>query len=222
MMNTTNKMFRKVTEAAAIFILATLAAATPAVDTQTGTSAISRPHIQPFPHNSGRPQPDSPPRTKKCSVTALGRGKDDASQILRAFHDCNHGGTVVLGGNYTIATALDLTFLDSVDVALSGSVTFKADINYWVANSFKYAFQNSTAFWKIGGKDVNIYGGGVGLIDGNGQPWWDAFQKNSSLLRPISLVLDGLKGGSVTGIRMINPPNVSRYSLGKCGGRTVG
>ncbi|KAI8946549.1 polygalacturonase [Xylaria longipes] len=199
-------MFWKATEATAITILAAFAAAKPVVDAHLD-SVISRPNIEPSPHNSGRLKPLSSPRTKTCSVTALGGDEDDAPQILDAFHDCNNGGTVALDGDYTIATALDLTFLDSVDVALLGSITFKADIDYWVANSFKYAFQSSTAFWKIGGKDVNIYGGGVGVIDGNGQPWWDGFASNSSLLRPISLVLDGLQGGSVTGLRMINPPN---------------
>ncbi|KAI1824356.1 polygalacturonase [Xylaria intraflava] len=200
-------MLRKVAEVAAI--LASLVVAKPAIHPYTGEAVISRPSIQPFPHNSGREIPPSRPRTKSCSVQANGKGEDDAPQILRAFHECGDGcgGTVVLDGNYTIATALDLTFLDSVDVALSGSITFKADIDYWVANSFKYDFQNSTAFWKIGGRDVNIYGGGVGLIDGNGQPWWDSFASNSSLLRPISLVVDGLHGGSITGLRMVNPPD---------------
>ncbi|KAI0535990.1 polygalacturonase [Xylaria digitata] len=200
-------MFWKVMEATCITILATLATATPTIDTHIHTAVLSRPDIKPFPHNSGRSKPYSPPRTKSCSVTALGGGKDDAPQILDAFHDCNNGGAVVLDGNYTIATALDLTFLDSVDVALSGSIVFKADIDYWLANAFQYDFQSSTAFWKIGGKDVNIYGGGVGVIDGQGQAWWDGFASNSSLLRPISLVLDGLHGGSVTGLRMISPPN---------------
>jgi len=62
--------------------------------------------------------------------------------------------------------------------------------------------------WRFGGKDVNIFGGGVGLINGNGQPWYDAFAANASLQRPILLVLDGLHGGSVTGLKMINSPNV--------------
>ncbi|KAJ8131977.1 hypothetical protein O1611_g1646 [Lasiodiplodia mahajangana] len=200
-------MFRKVTKAAAIAVLATLATAVPVVDGHGDKTALSRPNIKPFPHNSGRAKPHSPVRTKACSVTALGDGKDDALNILNAFHECNNGGTVVLDKDYTIATALDLTFLDSVDVALSGSITFKPDIDYWVANAFQYDFQISRAFWKIGGKDVNIYGGGVGVINGSGQPWWDAFAANSSLLRPISLVLDGLHGGSVSGIHMVSPPN---------------
>ncbi|KAI0405571.1 polygalacturonase [Xylaria palmicola] len=199
-------MARQVAKTTVVAILATLAAIMPVADAHKGI-VLSRPNIKPFPYNTGRPQPHSPPRTKTCNVKALGGGKDDAPNILSAFNRCNHGGTVALGEDYTIATALDLTFLDRVDIALSGSITFKADIDYWVENAFRYAFQDTRAFWKIGGKDVKIYGGGVGLIDGNGQPWWDAFAANSSLLRPIPLVLDGLHGGSVTGLRMINPPN---------------
>ena len=202
-------MSKKATEAAAVLILATLAAATTITEANSGKIVLSRPNIEPLPHNSGRAKPYSPARNATCSVTAIGGGEDDASQILDAFTQCNNGGTVILDGDYTIGTALDLTFLESVDVALSGSITFTSDIDYWTANSFKYDFQNSTAFWKIGGKDVNIYGGGVGEINGSGQQWWDAFAENNSLLRPISLVLDGLQGGSVTGLRMINPPNVS-------------
>ncbi|KAI2639348.1 polygalacturonase [Xylaria nigripes] len=198
-------MLRKVIEVAAI--LAGVAIAKPVFNSHAEGVVLSRPNIQPFPHNSGRALPHSPCRTKSCSVKALGREEDDAPKILEAFHDCNYGGIVVLDGNYTIATALDLTFLNGVDVALSGSISFKPDIDYWVANSFKYDFQNSSAFWKIGGKDVNIYGGGVGLINGNGQPWWDSFASNASLLRPISMVVDGLRGGSITGLRMVNPPN---------------
>jgi len=211
-------MLRKVTEAVTVGFLAVLAAATPVINAHPGPGPshgiISRPHIQPFPHNTGRPRPYSPLRTKSCKVKALGGGKDDAPQILKAFHDCNHGGTVVLDKQYTIGTALDLTFLDRVDIALSGSITFTTDIDYWAGNSFYYTFQNSTSYWKIGGKDVNIYGGG--LIDGNGQPWWEAVQTNKTLLRPIALVIDGLKGGSITGFRMINPPNVSEpASIGR-------
>ncbi|KAI8632940.1 polygalacturonase [Xylariaceae sp. FL1651] len=200
-------MLQKVVGAAAITVLTALVTATPGIDAEPYKAIIPRPDIRPFPYNSGRLRPISLPRTKSCSVKALGNGTDDAPHILQAFRDCNHGGTVVLGGKYTIGTALDLTFLESVDVALSGSITFTADIDYWSTNAFKYAFQTSIAFWRFGGKDVNIYGGGVGLINGNGQPWWDAFAANSSLLRPIALVLDGIKGGSVSGIHMTNPPN---------------
>ncbi|KAI0602621.1 glycoside hydrolase family 28 protein [Biscogniauxia sp. FL1348] len=191
----------------AIGLLVTAVTCSPVTSPNTGKEPIARPDIQPFPFNAGRARPLSPSRNATCYVVSQGPGADDAPAILSAFQECNNGGTVILDTDYTIGTALDLTFLEGVDVALSGSVTFSNDIDYWTANSFRYDFQNSTAFWKIGGRDVNIYGGGAGLIDGNGQAWWDAFAANSSLLRPIALVVDGLEGGSITGLRMINSPN---------------
>lgn len=52
---------------------------------------------------------------------------------------------------------------------------------------------------------MNIYGGGT--LDGNGQVWYDAFASDKTLKRPILLSLDGLNGGSVTGIKMVQSPN---------------
>jgi galacturan 1,4-alpha-galacturonidase len=195
-------MLSKVICSLTVALLAATSIASPAVS----TGHTTRPDIKPWPKNCGRPQPPSPPRTRQCAVKAQGGGEDDAANILSALQKCNHGGTVVLDANYTIATVLDLTFLESVDIALSGTITFQPDIDYWVANSFKYAFQTSSSFLKIGGKDVNIFGGGT--LDGVGQAWWDAFALNATLLRPILFVLDGLKGGSVVDINMVNPPNV--------------
>ncbi|KAL1851009.1 hypothetical protein VTK73DRAFT_9564 [Phialemonium thermophilum] len=174
---------------------------------------ISRPELQWGPKTPGHPFPHSPKRCRTCFVPSAsgsssgGEGNDDAPAILQAFKECNKGGSVVLDGNYTIASPLDLTFLEAVDVVITGTITFSADVDYWVEHSFKYTFQNSSTFWRFGGKDVNIYGGGLGVIDGNGQPWYDEFAKNPTLLRPILLVLDGLEGGSVTGLKMRNSPN---------------
>ncbi|GFF57893.1 probable exopolygalacturonase X [Aspergillus udagawae] len=151
----------------------------------------------------------SPPRDsyRYCFVKPNRRGGDDSGNILKAFHDCNHGGTVVLYSNYTITSPLDLTFLEHIDVAITGTISFGTDLPYWTEHSFKYAYQDLSAFWRFGGKDVNIFGHGIGLINGNGQPWWDLAPSKSTLLRPILFMLDGLHGGSVTGLRMINPPN---------------
>lgn len=185
----------------ALACLASSTSATPCV--------LRRPAIKAHPLQPGKPHAVSPARdpNKVCFVTPS-KTSDDAPTILAAFQSCNHGGTVVLGGNYTIASPLDLTFLDAVDVSISGTINFSGDVKYWVDHTFKYAYQASSAMWRFGGRDVNIYGGGVGLINGNGQPWYDAFATNATLLRPILLVLDGLQGGSVSGLRMVNSPNV--------------
>lgn len=51
-------------------------------------------------------------------------------------------------------------------------------------------FQNVTSFFKLGGNDVNIYGGGT--LDGNGQVWYDLYAKNIYTLRPVLIGIDGL------------------------------
>lgn len=45
---------------------------------------------------------------------------DDSSYILDALHRCNNGGHVVFreGVEYFIATALDLTFLEHIDLGM--------------------------------------------------------------------------------------------------------
>lgn len=84
-------------------------------------------------------------------------------------------------------------------------MTFSNDTDYWQANSFKYAFQDSSAFFAVGGKDVNIYGGG--LIDGGGQVWYDLMAVNKTALRPLLFVIDGLVDGTMSNLNMLNPPN---------------
>jgi galacturan 1,4-alpha-galacturonidase len=86
-----------------------------------------------------------------------------------------------------------------------GTLIFSGDTDYWQANSFKYDFQASSAFLAIGGTDVNIDGGG--LIDGQGQIWWDLFAANSSALRPLLWNIDGLDTGTMSNLQMRNPPN---------------
>jgi galacturan 1,4-alpha-galacturonidase len=51
-------------------------------------------------------------------------------------------------------------------------------------------FQNVTSFFKLGRNDVNIYGGGI--LDGNGQVWYDLYAKNIYTLRPVLIDIDGL------------------------------
>ena len=52
---------------------------------------------------------------------------------------------------------------------------------------------------------MNIYGGGI--INGNGQVWWDRMATNSSVQRPILFGVMGLKGGQISGINLVDPPN---------------
>lgn len=193
----------------------------------TSVSSLARPAVQPSPLNTGHPVRISPVReaNKTCVVAASQNGSDAAPAILSAFQACNHGGTVVLDAEYTIASPLNLTFLDAVDVALTGAVRFTDDIAFWTAEGGAYGiqYQNSSAFWIVGGTDVNIYGGGVGVLDGRGERWWNESLTNDTLRRPILFVADGLEGATISGLTYLNPPNVStrQTSVMRCRGCLV-
>jgi galacturan 1,4-alpha-galacturonidase len=77
-----------------------------------------RPNHAVGPHHPSKALPASPDRTKTCIVQACGNGKDDSANILKAIKDCNNGGHVVFPKDqkFTIGTALDLTFLNKIDL----------------------------------------------------------------------------------------------------------
>ncbi|GKT52943.1 exopolygalacturonase [Colletotrichum tofieldiae] len=130
-----------------------------------------RPNIVPSPKTPTRPLPVSPPRdpSRVCIVCPKTNG-DSAPTILKAAHDCNDGGTVVFMPNatYRIASRVDLTFLKHIDFAILGTIVFSDDVKYWQTNTFAYRYQNINLMWRFGGEDVNIYGLGQGLIEGEG------------------------------------------------------
>ncbi|KAL0936282.1 exopolygalacturonase X [Colletotrichum truncatum] len=167
-----------------------------------------RPDTKAHPNPPFRPFPVSPPRTKSCFVKpSCTPGRDDSAKILKAFHDCNNGGTVVLDESYTICTPLDLRFLKHVDVALTGRITFCDGVDDWMKKFFPIPFQEGNTWWLWGGEDINLYGLGKGVIDGNGQEWYDAHGSREGILRPLLFVTDGWKGGSITGLKMRQSPN---------------
>ncbi|KAJ5381833.1 pectin lyase fold/virulence factor [Penicillium cataractarum] len=165
------------------------------------------PHVFAYPKDPGNFQPAHPdrPHGRVCKVTP--DATDSGPAILAAAHKCNRGGTVFLPpGDFVIATALDLTFLEDVDFAIWGNITFKQDLELWPTQAFQYSYQSASMFWRFGGTNVNIYGDGKGVIDGAGQFWWSAMAKNSSVMRPCLLGTDGLHHATVTGLTMLNPP----------------
>ncbi|KAF3935423.1 Exopolygalacturonase [Dactylellina cionopaga] len=196
----------------ALLAVIPVAASAPAEGrTHNGKTTAARPNLAPYPLTTGKKFPTSPRRTKTCFIDALGNGEDDGPQILAAAHKCNNGGTLAfLDDLYTIGTPLDLTFLKHVDFDIQGTIKFTDDIDFWIRNQFEYYYQNISSFWQIGGEDVNLFGSGKGVIDGNGQKWYDLFdtQKlNTTFRRPLLLVFDGIKGGQMSGITMRNSPN---------------
>ncbi|KAF7122470.1 hypothetical protein CNMCM5793_000495 [Aspergillus hiratsukae] len=170
-------------------------------------SLYQRPSIAVAPHSAFKSFPFSTARHKTCHVKSHGDGSDDSKYILRAFRKCSPDGRVVFDKDkvYTVGKAMDIRFLRRVDVDIRGKIVMTDDIDYWLANSFKYAFQDTSSFIQIGGTDINIYGGGE--IDGNGQAWWDARMNNKTIQRPILVTYMDFHGGSVCNINLRNSPN---------------
>lgn len=172
-----------------------------------GRDFTPRPDIQPGPKQPYKAFPVSSPRTKTCFVKpSCTAGRDDSAKILKAFQDCNNGGTVVLDKEYTICEALDLRFLKNIDIALTGTVKFCDKVHEWQPKLLRFPFQDQGSWWIWGGEDINLYGAGTGVVDGNGQTWYNEYAANSSLLRPLLFATDGWHGGSMTGLKMRMSP----------------
>ncbi|KAF9870663.1 exopolygalacturonase [Colletotrichum karsti] len=168
--------------------------------------------LPPFPSTSAYPkspagfQLSSGPHRERVCVVKPG-DTDAGPAILEAARNCNQGGTVYLpNGTYQILTPLDLTFLDHIDFAIFGTINFGNDVTFWPGKTFNYPYQSVSLFWRFGGTDVNIYGGGHGVIDGLGQAFWDAMVVDKNVLRPTLLGTDGLHRSTITGISMRNSP----------------
>jgi len=97
-----------------------------------------------------------------------------------------------------------MTGLSNRVIELAGTLRFKPDIPYWTGNGFFIPFQNQITFWLLGGENIVLTGGGT--LDGVGQPWYDAFASNSSLLRPITLTIFQARNVLVENINMVNGP----------------
>jgi len=113
------------------------------------------------------------------------------------------------GLTYTIGKALDLTFLEHIDIDIQSYIQFTNDTVYWQANSFRFVFQNVTSFFKLGGTDVNIYGGGT--IDGNGQVWYDLYAANIYTLRPVLIGIDGLHDSILSDLMLRYSPEYYHF-----------
>ncbi|KAJ1566602.1 hypothetical protein HK405_009135, partial [Cladochytrium tenue] len=169
-------------------------------------TALPTPTVTPSPYSPGSgcgsQGSGGHPRTKVCHVAALGDLQDDAPNIYAAAQECNGGGTVILDEDYYVRTPLDLRGLSHVDLQITGNISFWDNVTYWQSEMFFWTYQNATSQWVVGGEDVNIYGYGVGILDGRGQAWYDAYAANALIKRPILLVLSALNGGVVSGLNM--------------------
>ncbi|KAJ7288894.1 pectin lyase fold/virulence factor [Mycena rebaudengoi] len=128
----------------------------------------------------------------KCTLTAS--GGDDSPAIEEAFRGCSDV-LIPATQNLLIGTKLNTTGLERVHIRLLGNLTLKPDVDYWRNNAFNVTYQDNSAAWLFGGRDVVLDGEGSGTIDGNGQTFYDARIANDSL-RPPHLML-AYKGDNV-------------------------
>lgn len=138
---------------------------------------------------------------------------DDVSAAFKAgLERANHGGTLYLPANQTfvIGQPLDLTFLSDVHLRLDGEIQFTNDTAHWQSVAFTHPFQNTIMFWKWGGDKVKIYGEGV--LNGNGQRWWNEFSgrqildTSNTYLRPVLFYAENATDWVIEGISYLDSP----------------
>ncbi|KAI3531931.1 exo-rhamnogalacturonase B [Colletotrichum filicis] len=146
---------------------------------------------------------------KICVVKASGTNTtDDAPAILEAFTQCGRRGKVVFEPTtYYVNSALNVTWLDDVDIDLQGTLLWSTNISYWLANSLDVGYQNQSTAFILGGNNVRLNGHGQGTFDGNGDYWyeWIRQQVNTSNYpgRPHALTLNGLRNSVVKGVNFL-------------------
>jgi galacturan 1,4-alpha-galacturonidase len=144
---------------------------------------------------------------KTCTVTAIGNSQDDVPNILKAFSECGHGGTVVFpqSQNYWIGTRLNPVVAD-VDIQWRGLWTFSDNLTYWRNNSYPIAFQNHRAGFVLTGDGIRIDGYGTGGIYGNGNAWYNAEKNVTQPGRPMPFVFWNVSKVEVRNFFVKDPP----------------
>jgi galacturan 1,4-alpha-galacturonidase len=154
--------------------------------------------------------PSCPPTPRKsCVVIPNGWDIDDSSLILAAVEECGTDGTITLPAPY-VYTISQRMYMKLVRARLEiyGTLSFTPDLNYWIENSFRIAFQNQSTAWIIEGYDFVVDGGGwaQGGINGNGQAWMTrAAGQSNQFGRPVSLSIYNSTNATVSNFSFRQP-----------------
>ncbi|KAI9727876.1 MAG: hypothetical protein M1834_007922 [Cirrosporium novae-zelandiae] len=149
-------------------------------------------------------------RASTCTPSsAQNAGTDDVAAIESAFSKCGDGGVIVIpsGITYAIRSTLDFTGCSNCDFQIEGTLKVSDDIDYW---------DGVTAIFSVSGitkaKIRSLTGSGV--IDGNGQDFWDEFATNSDFDRPTLFYITKSSGITVENLYFKNAPNVFHSAVG--------
>ncbi|KAL7414444.1 pectin lyase-like protein [Mrakia frigida] len=150
---------------------------------------------------------------KSTNPQPLGRAQDDSPALIYAFSVCSNKATIELPGHYTVGRVLNTTLTD-VDINLTGTIQYTADMAYWSPASIFLTYQNATTFWLLSGTGITLSGGGT--IDANGQIWWEQFARSGNagvaggssrtFSRPVPLTVGFAKDVLVKDIAIVNSP----------------
>ncbi len=136
------------------------------------------------------------------NITSYGAStgsSNNATAIQNAINAASAAG----GGTVTIPSG---TFL-------SGPITLKSKINLNLASGavlkmLAYGtYPGNTPFIDLSNQN-NVKISGSGTIDGQGSAWWTAYNANSSLARPGMLNGNNCTIVQLTGVKLLNAPNV--------------
>lgn len=136
---------------------------------------------------------------------------DNAAAIQKAISAVAAGGLTngLRGGLVEIPPGTflcgPLTLKSNVRLQLDSNAVIRA-LSY---GSYPGAPYNSTVASLISGSSItNIAVTGAGLIDGQGEPWWRAYETNSSLNRPAIVNFPSCSLVLLQDFTSTNPPNV--------------
>ncbi|KAI8352819.1 pectin lyase fold/virulence factor [Choanephora cucurbitarum] len=141
-----------------------------------------------------------------CTVSTSG---DVANNIVTAFNNCKNGGTVVFskGATYNLNDLVVVEGLNNVNVQFYGTLNLPA---------YDTKFNGKSAFITIKGTKVNFDGGSIGVINGNGQKWWDA--KNRSAPTVLRMTVDG--NSTFANFKILQAPR-AHIGVTRCDGVTL-
>jgi polygalacturonase len=139
---------------------------------------------------------------------------DNTSAIQQAINACNTAG----GGHVVVPTGVFLcgpiTLKSNVDMQISAGATLRllpyGSGNGTPAGSYPNNGTTDTYANFIYAKNKsNIEVTGSGLIDGQGNDWWRAYETIPTMVRPITIRFDGCTNTAILGITLQNSPCIN-------------
>ncbi|KIJ40021.1 glycoside hydrolase family 28 protein [Sphaerobolus stellatus SS14] len=139
-----------------------------------------------------------------CTVASAGNsGTDDVPAVVSAIKSCGNGGVIIFsaGKTYAIGSTLDITGCVNCQIQIEGTLKLSNDTGYWEGKR-TVVYING-----ISGATITTTSG-AGVFDGNGLPYWQVFNANSSYARPTLVYINNSKNINITKLRFKNAPNV--------------